>query len=84
MTNKVGARRRKWEMTIAEMLREWIPGIERIEREYIDRWDKTKRGRVWVFPPLEECRQAFDAESGESWPWDDPDEWLPDTEYESF
>ena len=73
---KIGARRKTWEMAISKMLREWIPGIEKSEGSYSDRYGEEKRGRIWHFPPLNVCRAAFDEESGESWPWEEQSDWI--------
>ena len=81
--NKVGTRRRPWEMTLSKMLFEWIPEIDKDDGTY---WDprpaygapegQERRGRVWHFPKLDECRAAFDEMSGESWPWEEQSGWI--------
>ncbi len=75
-SNKVGERRKKWEMTISKMLQQWVPGIEKSEGKYSDRYGEEKRGRIWHFPPLDVCRAAFDEESSESWPWEEQAGWI--------
>jgi hypothetical protein len=76
-TNKVGGRHKAWEMEIAALLKEWIPGIRREAGTY---WppgtEIARRTRFWVFPPLTECRKAFDEKTGEAWDWDDQEHWL--------
>ena len=75
-SGKIGARRKKWEMDIAKMLKEWIPDIEQGVGKYTDRFGEGKTGRIWHFPPLGECRAVFDEKSGESWPWEEQAAWI--------
>ena len=61
------------------MLVKWVPGITKSEGTYTDPKDKygdPKRGRIWNFPSLSDCRDAFDKESGESWDWEEQEAWI--------
>ena len=76
-TNKVGTRYKEWEMEIAKLLKEWIPGLAWKQGSYTPpREDEEKRTRIWLFPPLGECRKAFEKKTGDVWDWDDQEDWL--------
>ena len=77
-TKRVGVGRTAWYMEVSALLREWIPGIDRREGSYQPphRDDDRKRCRIWIFPPLGECRRSFDERTGETWDWDLDEDWL--------
>lgn len=56
MADTAGIKRRGWESQGGERLRELVPGLKERRPSF---HEDTKRQRVWVFPSLEECREAF-------------------------
>jgi Family of unknown function (DUF5906) len=78
-----GSVRRSIETQLGNFLHDMVPGLTKPKttyRYYERGTEKTKRGYVYAFPPLSECRHAFSQKLGGSdLPWDDDDSWTPDS-----
>ncbi len=76
---KIGARRRSIETIIGTRLREFAPGVRKVERTYTLRGGMMEEsGPVYQFPPLAECRAAFAELLHQEVTWGEPEEWVED------
>jgi hypothetical protein len=75
---KVGVRRRSIETTLGMFLSKHVPGLKGKKDSY-EVWDARKEtmgtayGRVYQFPPLKQCREAFAAALGQEVQWEEPE-----------
>jgi hypothetical protein len=65
-SKQAGVTRRAMEMDLADALKRMAPrvGHERV-------WSGGRQVRGWTFPPLKECREAFDQYMKWTYPWPD-------------
>lgn len=80
---RTGARHRAIEVQIGKFLKDTLPGLRKVERRYKEKGHE-KRGNAYLFPPLTQCRQAFNSLLQQDWPWEGPDVWAePEDDDES-
>jgi hypothetical protein len=69
-----GARRKALETQLGVFLRKCVSGLIKARRAFENEETQTDdRGWVYFFPPLKECRAAFERELQQPVEWDDPD-----------
>lgn len=66
-TDRAGIRRRRIETLIGTFLKKYVPGLRRSERRGI--------GPIYEFPPLLECRAAFERLIQQEIDWPEQDDW---------
>jgi hypothetical protein len=70
-----GTRHRSIQVQIGTFLQKHVRYLKRVKGTYA-RWDGCDiRGPVYVFPPLQECRDEFSAEIGQTIKWQDKEDW---------
>jgi hypothetical protein len=76
---KLGVRRRAAETEFGIQLRRLIPGVTRVRAiEFVEVFDEHGTHEVerlvWclTFPPVDECRLAFDEALKQAYPWEEP------------
>jgi hypothetical protein len=78
-----GSIRRSIETQLGNFLNETVPGLTKTKTTYrcYDHrgTEQTRRGSVYTFPPLSECRRALSQQLGGNHQWDDDDGWTPDS-----
>ncbi|MEQ1953400.1 primase-helicase family protein [Mesorhizobium sp. CN2-181] len=88
---KTGKYHKSVQTMLGIKLRKWLkdckPYLRNREGSYPRGEDGgTKRGTIYQFPPLDECRKAIGKHLNGSIPWHGPEEWVPsmeeDEEYE--
>ncbi|OAI22894.1 hypothetical protein A1351_20210 [Methylosinus sp. R-45379] len=80
-TERIGVRRKAAETEFGIRMKRLLPNMARVksleEVEAIGEDGRplvqSKRVYCWVFPPLAECRAAFEAQIGQSYQWGDDD-----------
>jgi hypothetical protein len=65
-TNRVGIRRKRIETLIGKFLTDYVPGLRRSERGI---------GPIYEFPPLAECRAAFERLIQQEIDWPEQGDW---------
>jgi Family of unknown function (DUF5906) len=70
----VGERRRNTETQLGIFLHRIIPGLTDNRETYIHE-DAKHRWRIYNFPPLATCREAFARELQQDIDWGEPEEW---------
>ncbi len=80
--NKIGVRRRAIETKLGMFLNRFVPDLRKREATYKNRANMDEVGSIYEFPPLSECRKAFEKiiEQPEAWD-DDPVEWFLDNKF---
>lgn len=77
---KTGERHRSIEVQLGQFLAKIIPGGPyRAKLTYRERGEDL-RGTVYTFPPLSECRAAFEKALQQKYPWSEPHSWLERSE----
>jgi hypothetical protein len=66
-TNRAGIKRKRIETLIGIFLKNYVPGLRRSERRGI--------GSIYEFPPLGECRAAFERLIQQEIDWPEQDDW---------
>jgi hypothetical protein len=66
-TNRAGIRRKRIETLIGTFLKKYVPGLRRSERRGI--------GPIYEFPPLAECRAAFERIIQQEIDWPEQEDW---------
>jgi Family of unknown function (DUF5906) len=80
-----GVRRRSIETQVGHFLNTYVPGLVRTKAAYeewrpVTRTTGSGRGKVYVFPPLSRCRDAFQEALGQEIRWPDGDtDWTRET-----
>src|SRR5262245_33049076 len=65
--HRAGIRRKRIETLIGTFLKKYVPGLRRSERRGI--------GPIYEFPPLLECRAAFERLIQQEIDWPEQDDW---------
>ena len=69
---KQGVFRRPIETQLGRFLMKYVPGLAKPRRT---RPGSNERISVYIFPPLADCRAAFEKHLGQKFTWSGPDEW---------
>jgi hypothetical protein len=72
-TNRAGIKRKRIETLIGTFLNKHVPGLRRRE--------KRGDGSIYEFPPLAECRGAFEALIQQEIDWPEQDDWRDKNAY---
>ena len=75
-TNRTGIRRKRIETLIGTFLNRHVPGLRRSE--------KRGDGSIYEFPPLADCRGAFEALIQQEIDWPEQDDWRDINVFNSF
>jgi hypothetical protein len=75
-TNRAGIKRKRIETLIGTFLNRHVPGLRRRE--------KRGDGFIYEFPPLAECRAAFEALIQQEIDWPEQDDWRAETPSNPF
>jgi hypothetical protein len=78
---KVGAKRRAIETQLGIFLAKQVPGLRKIEGQYLVFSRAQNKlvpevGRLYQFPPLRECREAFARALQQEFRWDERRDWV--------
>jgi hypothetical protein len=65
-TNRVGVRRKRIETLIGKFLQDYVPGLRRSDRA---------DGPIYEFPPLADCRAAFERLIQQEIDWPEQEDW---------
>lgn len=80
---EMGVRRRSIQTKLGIFLKNNVPGLRKIDGTYEtiishykgEEIKQEKRGNVYIFPPLAECRDAFTRTQQQKISWPDREEW---------
>jgi hypothetical protein len=67
--DRVGVRRKSDETSFGIQLRNLVPGLTRKQRTIQVSETERRRTTVYCFPPLRDCREAFERLVGQAVPW---------------
>jgi hypothetical protein len=71
-----GAKRRSIETQLGMFLNKAVPGLTKAEGQYVDFSNQKRRGSIYTFPPLADCRKAFADAQQQTITWSDPAAWI--------
>jgi len=75
-SKNVGIHHRKIQTEVGIFLNKTFPNIRKIKGEYTDHKNQTSsKVNFYSFPPLKECRKAFEKLIGAELPWDKEEDW---------
>ena len=69
-SQQAGVTRRAMEMDLADALKKWVPGLEKVKVR-AERTEGQIQVRGWRIPPLRDCRTAFDQYMNWTYKWED-------------